>query len=67
MNATVKDTFLCGTDHLPAEADIVGDTRGCFSSVSAFDATDKGDVNAETQRFVLDRIRGILSCFPKSA
>ncbi|KAK0201035.1 sure-like protein [Desarmillaria ectypa] len=56
------DVERCGTTHLPAEVDVV--TRGCFVSVSVFNASTKADVGADTQAFVLDRISGILSCLP---
>ncbi|KAF5361467.1 hypothetical protein D9758_006249 [Tetrapyrgos nigripes] len=60
-DASSVDVETCGRTSLPAEADVVAH-RGCFASVSVFDATTKGDVDASTQKFVLDRLGGFLSC-----
>ncbi|KAG7447204.1 sure-like protein [Guyanagaster necrorhizus] len=54
------DVEWCGNTTLPAESNVV--KQGCFSSVSVFNASTKGDVDADTQAFVLDRISGILTC-----
>lgn len=59
---TATDVEQCGTTHLPAESNVV--TEGCFVSVSVFNASNKADVGADTQAFVLNRISGILSCLP---
>lgn len=59
---TATDVEQCGTTHLPAESSVV--TQGCFASVSVFNASNKADVCADTQAFVLNRISGILSCLP---
>lgn len=59
---TATDVEQCETTHLPAESSVV--TQGCFASVSVFNASNKADVGADTQAFVLNRISGILSCLP---
>lgn len=65
-NATAQDVWTCGSDHLPDETTVVG-SDGCFSSVSVLDAVTKGDVDAKTQAFVLDRLFGFFSCFHASS
>ncbi|KAK0201040.1 sure-like protein [Desarmillaria ectypa] len=55
---SATDVEWCGTTNLPAESNVV--KQGCFASVSVFNASTKGDVNADTQAFVLDRF-----CYPK--
>jgi len=62
-NAT--DVRTCGTDHLPGEVSVV-DGPGCFISVTVLDATSKLDVSAETQKPVLERLKGVLTCLPSS-
>lgn len=64
-NASAIDVHTCGTNHLPAETTVVH-SAGCFASVSVFDARTKADTDSETQRFVLERLGGFLSCFPSS-
>lgn len=61
VDTTAKDVVTCGSDQLPDETTVVG-LDGCFASISVFNATDKADVNADIQGFVLNRIRPILSC-----
>jgi 5'-nucleotidase len=60
-DASVVDVETCGRTHLPAENDVVSHS-GCFTSVSVFNASTKGDVDARTQKFVLDRLSGLWSC-----
>ncbi|KAL5501040.1 hypothetical protein ACEPAH_9427 [Sanghuangporus vaninii] len=55
------DVQTCGTDRLPTESSIVAQ-GGCLASVSVMNATTKGDVDAETQTFVLRRLGRFLSC-----
>ncbi len=57
---SATDVEWCGTTNLPTESNVV--KQGCFASVSVFNASTKGDVDANTQAFVLDRINGILTC-----
>ncbi|KAJ3765122.1 sure-like protein [Lentinula raphanica] len=62
-NSGATDVETCGTDHLPGESAVVA-TSGCFASVSVMNATNKADVDAATQAFVLNRLDGFLSCLP---
>lgn len=57
---SATDVEWCGTTHLPTESNVVN--QGCFASVSVFNASTKGDVDADTQAFVLNRINGSLTC-----
>ncbi|KAL0575140.1 hypothetical protein V5O48_006817 [Marasmius crinis-equi] len=59
--ATDADT--CGSTHLPTESSVVA-MDGCFASVSAFNATTKGDVDAATQGFVLGKLKNLITCLP---
>lgn len=56
------DVETCGETRLPTETSVVERSGGCFASVSVMDATTKGDVDADTQAFVLDRLGDFLSC-----
>lgn len=60
--STAPDVSTCGTDRLPTENSIVGNTDGCFVSVSVMNATTKGDVDASTQAFILNRLGNFLTC-----
>ncbi|KAJ3715712.1 survival protein sure-like phosphatase/nucleotidase [Lentinula raphanica] len=64
-DASATDVETCGTTHLPAEADVVA-LEGCFASVSVFDASTLGDVDAATQGAVLSRLVDLLRCAPVS-
>lgn len=64
VDTTAKDVFTCGSDHLPDETTVNG-LNGCFATISVFNATNKADVDAGIQGFVLNRIRPILSCVNK--
>ncbi|EIN05783.1 acid phosphatase [Punctularia strigosozonata HHB-11173 SS5] len=64
VNESQTDVEHCGSDHLPDETTVVAASGGCFASVSVMNATTKGDVDATTQRFVLDKLDGLLSCLP---
>jgi 5'/3'-nucleotidase SurE len=55
-----SDIHVCGSKILPAEGDAI--KQGCIATVSVFNATNKGDVGAESQRPVYNRLRPILSC-----
>ncbi|KAF5391961.1 hypothetical protein D9757_003262 [Collybiopsis confluens] len=57
----VTDVETCGTNHLPAESDVV-EMEGCFASVSVFDVNSYLDVDAATQAVVLNRLGSFLSC-----
>lgn len=59
-----SDVRTCGTDRLPTESGVVATTPGCFVSVSVMDATNKMDVDAKTQAFVLTRLGRFLTCLP---
>ena len=61
-SSTPPDVETCGTDRLPTETSVVDRSGGCFASVSVMNATTKGDVDASTQQFVLDRLGSFLSC-----
>ena len=61
---TATDVEHCGTDHLPVETTVIDE--GCFVTVSVIGANTKADVDAITQRAVLDRIRGLVSCLPSA-
>ena len=58
---TATDVVVCGTNHLPVEADVIN-ADGCFVTISVISATTKTDVDAATQQVVFDRVQDILSC-----
>ncbi|KAI0759170.1 sure-like protein [Irpex lacteus] len=60
-DSSAIDVTTCGSDHLPAEADVI-DAAGCHVSVSVINAVTKTDVDADTQAVVFNRIKNILSC-----
>ncbi|TFK69166.1 sure-like protein, partial [Pluteus cervinus] len=62
INSDTKatDVNTCGTTHLPTESNAI--KQGCIATVSVFNATTKGDVDAATQKSVLDKITPILTC-----
>ncbi|KIK64940.1 hypothetical protein GYMLUDRAFT_56446 [Collybiopsis luxurians FD-317 M1] len=62
-NASAVDVETCGTDHLPAESNVIA-MSGCFASVSVMNATTEADVDATAQAFVLYRLGDFLSCLP---
>lgn len=63
--ASGPDVRTCGDGgRLPTESTVL-DTPGCYSSISLGNATTKLDVSAAQQRYVLNRLAGILSCLPK--
>ncbi|KAJ7619512.1 sure-like protein [Roridomyces roridus] len=59
------DVETCGMTRLPTESSVLRQ-YGCFASVSVMDAGTKGDVDAETQAVVLEKLEGILDCGPRS-
>ncbi|KIK64941.1 hypothetical protein GYMLUDRAFT_380156 [Collybiopsis luxurians FD-317 M1] len=59
------DVETCGTDHLPAEDDVVN-MDGCFVSVTVFEAETFLDADASTQQTVLNRLGNLISCLPSS-
>ncbi|KAJ6526614.1 survival protein sure-like phosphatase/nucleotidase [Mycena vulgaris] len=61
FNLFATDVLTCGTTRLPTESSVVGQS-GCFASVSVFDASNKGDVNATTQGVVLAKLSSLLTC-----
>jgi 5'-nucleotidase len=61
-NHFAKDIHICGSERLPDESSTF--KKGCFATVSVFDARNKGDVSADIQKEVYDRIKPILSCLP---
>ncbi|KAJ8075035.1 hypothetical protein PM082_019362 [Marasmius tenuissimus] len=62
-DSAATDVDTCGSTHLPTESSVVG-MDGCFVSVSAFNATTKGDVDAMTQGIVLGKLKNLISCLP---
>ncbi|KAI5122401.1 hypothetical protein M0805_002952 [Coniferiporia weirii] len=60
-SGAAPDVSTCGTDRLPTESSVVA-LSGCFASVSVMDATTKGDVDASTQVFVLEKLGSLLVC-----
>ncbi|KAJ7145810.1 sure-like protein [Mycena epipterygia] len=61
-NSGATDVETCGTTHLPTESSVVAKS-GCFVSVSVFNASTKGDVNAATQGVVLSKLASLpLAC-----
>ncbi|KAH8109105.1 acid phosphatase [Phellopilus nigrolimitatus] len=60
-STTPADVTTCGSDRLPTERSVVS-LSGCFASVSVMNATTKGDVDSDTQEFVLNKLRSFLSC-----
>jgi broad specificity polyphosphatase/5'/3'-nucleotidase SurE len=55
------DVETCGGTTLPSESSVIG-TSGCYASISVADANNKSDVDAATQKIVLDKLGSILSC-----
>lgn len=56
------DVVTCSNGgRLPTENSVLG-MSGCFATISAGNATNKGDVDAGTQQFALTRLTSILSC-----
>ena len=63
-DSSATDVNTCGSTHLPTESSVVG-MRGCFRvSVSVFNATTKGDVDAKTQGIVLGKLKTLITCLP---
>ena len=62
FNLFATDVEHCGGRRLPTESDVVG--KGCFASVSVFNAENKLDAGAEAQAYVLERLGDFLSCLP---
>jgi 5'-nucleotidase len=60
------DVHTCGSNHLPTET-LVHSTSGCYVSVSVVDAKIKVDVNAATQRVVLNKLSGLFTCIPEAS
>jgi len=60
-NSSATDVQTCGTTHLPTESSVISKS-GCLATVSVFDATTKGDVDAATQAVVLEKLASILTC-----
>ena len=62
-NTGEEDVATCGSTALPDERAVIG--AGCFASVTVMNATTKGDVSADVQALVLERLTpsGILTCF----
>lgn len=58
---SAPDVDTCGTSRLPTESSVASGT-GCLASVSVMNATTKGDVDAGTQGFVLNKLSGFLAC-----
>ncbi|KAF9481629.1 survival protein sure-like phosphatase/nucleotidase [Pholiota conissans] len=57
---SATDVTTCGTNHLTAESTAI--TKGCIATVSVFDASTKGDVDAATQGAMLRKLTPILTC-----
>ena len=57
------DVETCGGTRLPDETTVFN-ADGCHVSVSVSNAYTKADVNAATQKVVLDKLSSILSCLP---
>jgi hypothetical protein len=57
------DVETCGGASLPDESSVFK-AEGCHVSVSVSNAWSKLDVDAATQKVVLDKLSGILSCMP---
>jgi 5'/3'-nucleotidase SurE len=58
------DVNTCGGTKLPSESTVIGTSGDCYASISVGNADNKGDVDAATQKIVLDKLSGILSCLP---
>ncbi|PPQ65456.1 hypothetical protein CVT24_010787 [Panaeolus cyanescens] len=54
------DVETCGSTKLPTESSAI--KKGCIATVSVFNASNKGDVNAATQQVVLNKLQSILTC-----
>lgn len=57
------DVETCGGTNLPSETSVFN-ADGCYVSVSVSNAYTKADVDAATQKVVLDKLSSILSCLP---
>jgi 5'/3'-nucleotidase SurE len=65
INAGVGgDVETCGGTTLPSESSVISNGNGCYASISVGDANNKSDVDAATQKIVLDKLSSILSCLP---
>ncbi|KAJ7819524.1 sure-like protein [Mycena leptocephala] len=58
-NSGATDVQTCGTTHLPTESSVIS-KAGCFATVSVFNASTKGDVDAATQGIVLAKLENKL-------
>nr|BAL02937.1 survival protein SurE-like phosphatase/nucleotidase [Pholiota nameko] len=59
-NSGATDVTTCGTNHLTAESTAI--SKGCIATVSVFNASTKGDVDAATQGVVLNKLTSLLTC-----
>lgn len=59
---TGNDTQTCGGTSLPTESAVIA--AGCYASISVAVADTKADADAATQKVVLDKLGGFLSCLP---
>ncbi|KIK64942.1 hypothetical protein GYMLUDRAFT_70895 [Collybiopsis luxurians FD-317 M1] len=65
LNPSATDVKTCGTSHLPVESDVAA-MKGCFISVSVFNASTLLDVSASTQQKVLNKLGSLLTCLPST-
>jgi len=63
INPFTNDVDHCRTNHLPTESSVIS-AGGCRVPVSVFSASNKLDVDKETQKAVRDRITSLLVCLP---
>lgn len=59
---TTADVETCDNGGVLTDERTAIAVPGCWVTVSVYDAVTIQDVNAETQRIVLDKLRSILSC-----
>ncbi|KAF7320958.1 hypothetical protein HMN09_00182600 [Mycena chlorophos] len=65
--AGTVDVKTCGETQLPTESDAIATAGACINTISVFNASTKADVDAATQKFVLEKLERILSCLPPSS
>ncbi|KZS96820.1 sure-like protein [Sistotremastrum niveocremeum HHB9708] len=56
------DLNICNTNTLPTESSVVGNSDGCFASISVLDARTKLDAGKSAQTFVYSKLGPLLKC-----
>jgi len=61
-----SDVTTCGSNHLPTESHVVGDTNECQVSISPFKGSNKLDSAVAEQTVVLDKLAHLVTCAAKT-